>query len=98
MCLERSRRGGHYGIGLEWWGAGEHRDLKPFSGRNGPPLALPEAGVSGWQICLGGTFTHGTVINNISREGGKPDVWNGYGNAMGKALTYEESATKSNAG
>ncbi len=87
--------GGHYGIGLELWGAGSIATYNLFQGGNGPPTCPAGGWCSGWQICLGGTFTDGTVINNYFSGN---DVWTGTANAMGNALTYEESATKSNAG
>ncbi len=87
--------GGHYGIGLELWGAGSIATYNLFQGGNGPPTCPAGGWCSGWQICLGGTFTNGTVINNYFSGN---DVWTGTPNAMGNALTYEESATKSNAG
>jgi hypothetical protein len=87
--------GGHYGIGLELWGAGSIATYNLFQGGNGPPTCPAGGWCSGWQICLGGTFTNGTVVNNYFSGN---DVWTGTANAMGNALTYEESATKSNAG
>jgi len=87
--------GGHYGIGLELWGAGSIATYNLFQGGNGPPTCPAGGWCSGWQICLGGTFTNGTVINNYFSGN---DVWTGTPNAMGNALTYEESASSSNAG
>ena len=87
--------GGHYGIGLELWGAGSIATYNLFQGGNGPPTCPAGGWCSGWQICLGGTFTNGTVVNNYFSGN---DVWTGTPNAMGNALTYEEDATKSNAG
>ena len=87
--------GGHYGIGLELWGAGSIATYNLFQGGNGPPTCPAGGWCSGWQICLGGTFTDGTVINNYFSGN---DVWTGKANAMGNALTYEESASSSNAG
>jgi hypothetical protein len=87
--------GGHYGIGLELWGAGSIASYNLFQGGNGPPTCPAGGWCSGWQICLGGTFTNGTVINNYFSGN---DVWNGTPNDMHNALTYEESASSSNAG
>lgn len=87
--------GGHYGIGLELWGAGSIATYNLFQGGNGPPACPAGGWCSGWQICLGGTFTNGTVINNYFSGN---DVWAGTANKMNNALTYEESATSSNAG
>jgi Fn3 associated/Bacterial Ig-like domain (group 2) len=87
--------GGHYGIGLELWGAGSIATYNLFQGGNGPPTCPAGGWCSGWQICLGGTFTNGTVINNYFSGN---DVWAGTPNKMSNALTYEESASSSNAG
>ena len=87
--------GGHYGIGLELWGAGSIATYNLFQGGNGPPTCPAGGWCSGWQICLGGTFTNGTVINNYFSGN---DVWAGTANKMSNALTYEESASSSNAG
>jgi hypothetical protein len=87
--------GGHYGIGLELWGAGSIATYNLFQGGNGPPTCPAGGWCSGWQICLGGTFTNGTVINNYFSGN---DVWTGTPNDMHNALTYEESASSSNAG
>lgn len=87
--------GGHYGIGLELWGAGSIATYNLFQGGNGPPTCPAGGWCSGWQICLGGTFTNGTVINNYFSGN---DVWTGTPNDMHDALTYEESASSSNAG
>ncbi len=87
--------GGHYGIGLELWGAGSIATYNLFQGGNGPPTCPAGGWCSGWQICLGGTFTNGTVIHNYFSGN---DVWTGTPNDMRNALTYEESASSSNAG
>jgi hypothetical protein len=87
--------GGHYGIGLELWGAGSIATYDLFQGGNGPPTCPAGGWCSGWQICLGGTFTNGTVSNNYFSGN---DVWTGTPNDMHDALTYEESASSSNAG
>jgi hypothetical protein len=87
--------GGHYGIGLELWGAGSIATYNLFQGGNGPPSCPAGGWCSGWQICLGGTFTNGTVINNYFSGN---DVWTGTPNDMHNALTYEENASSSNAG
>jgi hypothetical protein len=87
--------GGHYGIGLELWGAGSIATYNLFQGGNGPPTCPAGGWCSGWQICLGGTFTNGTVINNYFSGN---DVWAGTPNNMRNALTYEENASSSNAG
>jgi Fn3 associated/Bacterial Ig-like domain (group 2) len=90
-----SGAGGHYGIGLELWGAGSIATYNLFQGGNGPPTCPAGGWCSGWQICLGGTFTNGTVINNYFSGN---DVWTGTPNDMRNALTYEESASSANAG
>ncbi len=90
-----SGAGGHYGIGLELWGAGSIATYNLFQGGNGPPTCPAGGWCSGWQICLGGTFTNGTVINNYFSGN---DVWAGTANKMSNALTYEESASSSNGG
>jgi hypothetical protein len=87
--------GGHYGIGLELWGAGSIATYNLFQGGNGPPTCPAGGWCSGWQICLGGSFTNGTVINNYFSGN---DVWTGTPNNMGNSLTYENGASSSNAG
>jgi hypothetical protein len=87
--------GGHYGIGLELWGAGSIATYNLFQGGNGPDTCPAGGWCTGWQVTLGGPFTNGTVIDNYFSG---TDVWTGTANAMGKALTYEESASASNAG
>jgi len=87
--------GGHYGIGLELWGAGSIATYNLFQGGNGPDNCPGGGWCSGWQICLGGTFTNGNVTNNYFSG---TDVWTGTANAMRDALTYEEGASASNAG
>ena len=77
------------------WGAGSIATYNLFQGGNGPPTCPAGGWCSGWQICLGGTFTNGTVINNYFSGN---DVWAGTANKMSNALTYEESASSSNAG
>src|ERR1700722_17665332 len=87
--------GGHYGIGLELWGAGSIATYNLFQGGNGPDNCPAGGWCSGWQICLGGTFTNGNVTNNYFSG---TDVWTGTANAMRDALTYEEGASTSNPG
>jgi hypothetical protein len=87
--------GGHYGIGLELWGAGSIATYNLFQGGNGPSSCPAGGWCSGWQICLGGTFTDGKVTNNYFSG---TDVWTGTPDDMHDALTYEESASASNAG
>ena len=87
--------GGHYGIGLELWGAGSIATYNLFQGGNGPDNCPAGGWCSGWQICLGGTFTNGNVTNNYFSG---TDVWDGTANDMHDALTYEESASASNTG
>jgi parallel beta-helix repeat protein len=87
--------GGHYGIGLELWGAGSIATYNLFQGGNGPDNCPAGGWCSGWQICLGAAFTNGNITNNYFSG---TDVWTGTANAMGDALTYEEGASASNPG
>jgi Chitobiase/beta-hexosaminidase C-terminal domain len=86
---------GHYGIGLELWGAGSIATYNLFQGANGAETCGGGWWCSGWQICMGATFTNATISNNYFSGS---DVWNGVVNNMGNSLTYEESASASNAG
>ncbi|MGB8537164.1 MAG: FN3 associated domain-containing protein, partial [Acidobacteriaceae bacterium] len=90
-----SGAGGHYGIGLELWGAGSIATYNLFQGGNGSPTCPAGGWCSGWQLTLGGAFTNGTVINNYFSGN---DVWTGTANAIGNAVTYEDGASASNAG
>jgi hypothetical protein len=87
--------GKHYGIGLELWGAGSIATYNLFQGANGAETCGGGWWCSGWQICLGGTFTNGTIANNYFSG---TDQWAGTANNMRNALTYEESASAANAG
>jgi hypothetical protein len=95
VAVTYNAAGGHYGIGLELWGAGSIATYNLFQGGNGPDNCPAGGWCSGWQICLGGTFTNGNITNNYFSG---TDVWDGTPNDMHDALTYEESASASNPG
>ena len=85
----------NYGIGLEFWGAGSVATYNLFQGANGPETCAGGWWCSGWQICLGGTYTNATISHNYFSGS---DQWAGTPNSMKNALTYEESASSANAG
>jgi hypothetical protein len=87
--------GAHYGIGLELWGPGSIATNNLFQGGNGPDTCAAGWGCSGWNICLGGTFSNATITGNYFSG---TDVWMGSATNLGNALTYEESASAANAG
>ncbi len=87
--------GGHYGIGLEFWGAGSIATYNLFQGGNGPDTCAYGWYCTGWQICLGEAFTNANISNNYFSG---HDVWTGTPNALGDAVTYEDGASASNPG
>jgi Chitobiase/beta-hexosaminidase C-terminal domain/Bacterial Ig-like domain (group 2) len=87
--------GGHYGIGMELWGAGTIAEYNLLQGGNGPDTCAAGWGCTGWQICIGEPFTNATVTNNYFSG---TDVWNGTANEVSNAVTYEDGASSSNTG
>jgi hypothetical protein len=88
-------QGGHYGIGLELWGAGSIATYNLFQGGNGADTCAAGYGCSGWQISVGEAFTNATITNNYFSG---TDVWSGTGTSLSKAVTYEDNGSTSNAG
>ena len=87
--------GAHYGIGVELWGAGSIATNNLFQGGNGADTCDAGWGCSGWGIAVGGTFTNATITGNYFSGF---DVWAGTANNLSNAVSYEESASASNAG
>ncbi len=87
--------GGHYGIGMELWGAGTIAEYNLLQGGNGPDTCAAGWGCTGWQICIGEPFTNATVTNNYFSG---TDVWSGTANDVSAAVTYEDGGSSSNAG
>ncbi len=90
-----SGQGGHYGIGLELWGAGSIATYNLFQGGNGADTCAAGFGCSGWQISVGEAFTNATISNNYFS--GK-DVWANAPNNVSNAVTYEDNGSPSNPG
>ena len=87
--------GAHYGIGLELGGAGSIATNSLYQGGNGPETCGAGQFCTGWGIMVGGSFTSATISGNYFSG---TDVWNGSASDLTKAVNYEGSATKSNAG
>jgi hypothetical protein len=87
--------GGHYGIGMELWGAGTIAEYNLLQGGNGPDTCAAGWGCTGWQICIGEPFTNATVTHNYFSG---TDVWSGTANKVNAAVTYEDGGSSSNAG
>jgi hypothetical protein len=87
--------GGHYGIGMELWGAGTIAEYNLLQGGNGPDTCAAGWGCTGWQICIGEPFTNATVTHNYFSG---TDVWSGTANNVSAAVTYEDGGSSSNAG
>jgi Chitobiase/beta-hexosaminidase C-terminal domain/Bacterial Ig-like domain (group 2) len=88
-------QGGHYGIGLELWGAGSVATYNVFQGGNGPDTCAAGWGCSGWDISVGEPFTNANIRNNYFSG---TDVWGKSASDVSKAVTYEDNASSSNAG
>jgi parallel beta-helix repeat protein len=87
--------GGHYGIGLELWGAGSVATYNLFQGGNGPDTCAAGWGCSGWDISVGEAFTNANISNNYFSG---TDVWGKSATDVSRAVTYEDNASASNAG
>jgi Chitobiase/beta-hexosaminidase C-terminal domain/Bacterial Ig-like domain (group 2) len=88
-------QGGHYGIGLELWGAGSIATYNLFQGGNGPDTCAAGWGCSGWDISVGEAFTNAKVSNNYFSG---TDVWAASATDVSNAVTYEDNASSANPG
>jgi len=88
-------QGGHYGIGLELWGAGSVATYNLFQGGNGADKCAAGWGCTGWNISVGEAFTNANISNNYFSG---TDVWGQSANDLSNAVTYEDNASTSNAG
>ena len=88
-------QGGHYGIGLELWGAGSIATYNLFQGGNGPDTCAAGWGCSGWDISVGEAFTNANISNNYFSG---TDVWGQSATDVSKAITYEDNGSPSNPG
>jgi hypothetical protein len=88
-------QGGHYGIGLELWGAGSVATYNLFQGGNGPDTCAAGWGCSGWDISVGEPFTNATITNNYFSG---TNVWGKSTTDVSNAVTYEDNASASNPG
>jgi hypothetical protein len=87
--------GAHYGIGLELGGAGSIATNSLYQGGNGPQTCGAGQWCTGWGIMVGGSFTSATISGNYLSG---TDAWHGTASDLTRAVNYEGSATKSNAG
>ncbi len=88
-------QGGHYGIGLELWGAGSIATYNLFQGGNGPDTCAAGWGCSGWDISVGEAFTNANISNNYFSG---TDVWGQSAADLSHAVTYEDGGSTSNPG
>jgi Fn3 associated/Beta xylosidase C-terminal Concanavalin A-like domain len=88
-------QGGHYGIGLELWGAGSVATYNLFQGGNGPDTCAAGWGCSGWDISVGEAFTNANISDNYFSG---TDVWGASATDVSKAVTYEDNGSTSNPG
>ena len=88
-------QGGHYGIGLELWGAGSIATYNLFQGGNGPDTCAAGWGCSGWDISVGEAFTNANISNNYFSG---TDVWGQSAADVSHAVTYEDGGSTSNPG
>jgi regulation of enolase protein 1 (concanavalin A-like superfamily) len=87
--------GGHYGIGLELWGAGSIATNNLFQGGNGPDDCSSGWGCSGWGITVGEPYTNAVITGNYFSG---TDVWGGSATDVSAAVTYEDDGSSSNPG
>src|ERR1700722_4199555 len=86
---------GHYGIGLELWGAGSIAQNNLFQGGNVPDTCGAGWGCTGYGISVGEAFTNATITGNYFSG---HDLWAGTANDVSMAVQYEDGGSKSNAG
>ena len=85
--------GGHYGIGLELWGAGSIATHNLFQGGNGPDTCSAGWSCSSWGVTLGEAYSNANITNNYFSGTG---VWAGNGTDVSNAVTYEDGASAGN--
>ncbi len=86
---------GHYGIGLELWGAGSIAQNNLFQGGNAPDTCGAGWGCTGYGISVGEAFTNANITGNYFSG---HDLWAGTANDVNMAMQYEDGGSKSNPG
>jgi hypothetical protein len=86
---------GHYGIGLELWGAGSIAQNNLFQGGNVPDTCGAGWGCTGYGISVGEAFTNATITGNYFSG---QDLWAGKANDVSMAVQYEDGGSTSNPG
>jgi hypothetical protein len=86
---------GHYGIGLELWGAGSIAQNNLFQGGNVPDTCGAGWGCTGYGISVGEAFTNATITGNYFSG---QDLWAGTPNNVSMAVQYEDGGSTSNPG
>jgi hypothetical protein len=86
---------GHYGIGLELWGAGSVAQNNLFQGGNVPDTCGAGWGCTGYGISVGEAFTNASITGNYFSG---QDLWAGKANDVSMAVQYEDGGAVSNPG
>ena len=86
---------GHYGIGLELWGAGSIAQNNLFQGGNVADTCGAGWGCTGYGISVGEAFTNASITGNYFSG---HDLWAGTANDVSMAVQYEDGGAKSNPG
>jgi hypothetical protein len=86
---------GHYGIGLELWGAGSIAQNNLFQGGNVPDTCGAGWGCTGYGISVGEAFTNASITGNYFSG---HDLWAGTANDVSMAVQYEDGGSKTNPG
>jgi hypothetical protein len=86
---------GHYGIGLELWGAGSIAQNNLIQGGNVPDTCGAGWGCTGYGISVGEAFTNATITGNYFSG---QDLWAGKANDVSMAVQYEDGGSTSNPG
>jgi hypothetical protein len=86
---------GHYGIGLELWGAGSIAQNNLFQGGNVPDTCGAGWGCTGYGISVGEAFTNASITGNYFSG---QDLWAGKANDVSMAVQYEDGGSTSNPG
>src|ERR1700733_3709442 len=86
---------GHYGIGLELWGAGSIAQNNLFQGGNVPDTCGAGWGCTGYGISVGEAFTNASITGNYFSG---HDLWAGTDNYWCMAVQYEDGGGKPNPG
>src|ERR1700733_2472446 len=86
---------GHYGIGLELWGAGSIAQNNLFQGGNVPDTCGAGWGCTGYGISVGEAFTNANITGNYFSG---HDLWASKANDVSMAVQYEDGGSTSNPG